>query len=124
MEAGVSAIDNKNKYLNIFRNIISNLKYLYILPIIAIFLNNITFSIGDARIAIIILIIFSIISYMLIEIKDEAYNWLCNNIKKIKNINQENVLSFVSKIVLIDKFIFFGELIMICRFILILFDIN
>lgn len=124
MEAGISAIDNKNKYLNTFRYVISNLKYLYILPIIAIIVNNLTFNIGDARIGILLLTIFSIISYMFVSIKDDSFNWLCDNIKKIKNIDKDKILNLISKVVLFDKIIFFGELIMLARFILILFDIN
>lgn len=124
IESGISAIDDKNKYLNILRKIVSNLKYLYILPIIAIFINSITFNIGDARIGIFLLTIFSIISYMLVLIKDNAYIWLCDNIKKIKDIDKNKVLYFVSKVVLFDKLIFFGESIMFCRFILILFGIK
>ena len=122
IEAGISA--SNNKYLNIFSKIINNLKYLYILPIIAILINSITFNIGDARIGLFLLTFFSIITYMLVDIKDFSYIWLCNNIKKIKNIDKDKVLNFISKIVLFDKLIFFGELIMIARFILILFQIN
>lgn len=121
MEAGISAIDdNKNKYINTFRKIISNLKYLYILPIIAIGINSITYNIGDARIGIILLIIFSIISYMLIDIKSNASLWIASNIRKIKNVDSNKIMRFINNIVLFDKLIFLGELIMIIRFVYIL----
>ena len=125
MESGISGVDNKqNKYLNLFRKIISNLKYLYVLPIISIILNSITYNLGDARIGLFIVAIFSIISYMLIDIKTNAYLWLEENIKKIKNINYDKVLNFINKIIIFDKLIFFGELIMIIRFVAILLEIN
>lgn len=123
MEAGISAIDNKkNKYINIFRKIISNLKYLYILQIIAIGINSITYNIGDARIGIILLIIFSIISYMLIDIKSNASLWIASNIRKIKNIDVSKIMKFINNIILFDKLIFLGELIMIIRFAAILMN--
>ena len=123
MEAGISAIDDKkNKYINIFRNIISNLKYLYILPIIAIGINSITYNIGDARIGIVLLAIFSIISYMLIDIKSNASLWIASNIRIIKNIDVSKIMKFINNIILFDKLIFLGELIMIIRFAAILMN--
>ena len=125
MKAGISAIDNNNnKYINIFRNIISNLKYLYILPIIAIGVNSITYNIGDARIGVVLLAIFSIISYMLIDIKSNASLWIASNIRKIKNIDVSKIMRFINNIILFDKLIFWGELIMIIRFAAILINFN
>ena len=123
MEAGISAIDNNNnKYINVFRKTINNLKYLYILPIITIGINGITYNIGDARIGIVFLAIFSIISYMLIDIKSNALLWITKSIHKIKNIDSNKIMRFINNIILFDKLIFFGELIMIIRFVAILIN--
>lgn len=121
MEAGISAIDDKhNKYINLFRKIISNLKYLYILPIVASIVNGLTFNIGDAKIAIVLLIVFSIISYILIDIKSNAALWIVQNIKKVKKIESKEIIRFINNIVLCDKLIFLGELMMIIRLVAIL----
>ena len=49
--------------------------------------------------------------------------WISDNIKKIKGISKDNslkIISFINRLILLDKFIFFGELIMIIRFVVIL----
>ena len=72
-QTGISAVhNNKNKYINFFSKIIPNLKCLYILPIISVGINSVTYNIGDARIGIAIVGISSIINYILIDIKNEA----------------------------------------------------
>lgn len=125
MEAGISAIDDRhNKSLNFFRKLISNLKCLYILPIVAIIINGVTYNIGDARIGLFLVVIFSIISYMLIDIKSNAVLWIVKNIKKVKVTSNQIIIRFLNNIVLFDKLIFLGELIMIIRFIAILLQMN
>lgn len=128
MEAGISVVDkNKNRYINIFRNIIPNLKWVYILPIISVFINNSSFNISDAKVSVVIIAIFTFIIYTFIDIKGNACYWVSNNIKRIKDIGKdssEKIISFMNKLILIDKFIFFGELIMIIRFVLIMLEIN
>lgn len=125
MEAGISANDNKhNKYLDLFRKLIGNLKCLYILSIIAIIVNSVTYNIVDARIGLFIVTIFSIISYMLINIKSNAVLWIAKNIKKIKVNDDQLIIRFLNNIVLFDKLIFLGELIMIIRFVAILLKFN
>jgi len=124
IEAGISVVDNKgNKYIDIFRKIFSNLKILYIFPIIAVFINNSSFNISDAKVSMIFILLFSVITYILIDIKSQASMWISDNIKKIKGIDKDNslkIISFINRLILLDKFIFFGELIMIIRFVVIL----
>lgn len=127
-EAGISVIDNyKNKYINILRGVFSNLKLLYIFPVIALLISNSSFNVNDAKISIIFMFIFVFISYILIDIKNETYFWVSDNLKKIKDISKDNyikIISFMNRLILLDKFIYFSELIMIIRFILILLEIN
>ena len=128
IEAGISMVDNnKNKYISLFKSIISNLKILYIFPLISILINYSTYSISDAKVSLIFVILFSIINYILIDIKSYAHLWINNNIKKVNDIGLENInkiLNFINRLMLIDKVIFSGQLIMIFRFILILLNFN
>ena len=128
IEAGISIIDDyKNKYINLFRQLVPNLKLLYIFPILSLFINHSTYNVSDARVSIIFIILFMIISYILYNIKYDACFCISNNIKKIKEISKDNhnrVIRFMNKILWLDKFIFFGEFIMILRSILILLEIN
>jgi len=127
-EAGVSVVDNKkNKYINIFRVFFNNLKLLYIFPLLALFINNSSFSVNDAKVSIFIGVVLSFISYIIIDIKSAGVYWVSNNLKKIKNINKDNrekIISFMNKLILFDKFIYFGELIMVIRLVLIMLEIK
>ena len=123
MEASISAVDDKNKSIDIFRRVVSSLKYLYLLPIIALIINSITYNIGNARIGLIFIFLFSIISFMIIDIHENAYIWLSSNIKKIKSINKDKVLKFVNNIILFDNLILFSEFLMVIRFFLIILGI-
>ena len=119
MEAGISIVDNrKNKFITFFSKIISNLKYLYIFPICAVFFNVFASSIGDAKIGLLFTGICIIISYILINIKSEGISLISNKINKI--IGKEDsisIIDFLNKIILFDKAIFIGELIMVIRFV-------
>ncbi len=123
VEAGISATDdNGNKFIDIFRKLFSNLKKAYILPLILIIVNSVTYSLGDARIVIFLIAFCSIISYMIIDIKNNAYDWLDKSISK--KLAKDKIMSFIKKIMLCDKLIFFGELIMIIRMVAIILDIG
>lgn len=122
MEAGVSV--SNSKYLDILGKVLSNLKKLYILPIIIIIVNSVTYSLGDARIAIPLVAICALASYIIIDIKNSAYIWLDKHINNKLKINKEKTLKFINKIIMIDKLIFFGELLMIIRFVAIILGIN
>lgn len=125
LEAGISAIDNnKNKYINIIRIVFSNLKILYIFPVLAFLINNLSFNVNDVKVNIILMFLFILISYIIIDIKKTAYVWIVDNIDKIKDISKDNslkILNFIDIVILFDRCIFFGEFLMICRLILILF---
>ena len=127
-EAGISVVDSKkNKYIDFFRVIFNNLKLLYIFPLIALFINNSSFSVNDAKVSIFIGIVLSFISYILIEIKNDSIDWVNNNLKKIKNINKDNrnkIISYMNRLIFFDKFIYFGELIMVIRLVLIILGSN
>lgn len=127
LETSVLASDNmKNKYIDMLRKIISNLKIVYILPIVAILINGCTYTIGDVRYAIIFIVLFTFVTYMIIDIKNQGNEWVCKNIDKINGINKEKslkIIHFINKIMLLDKFIFLGELLIIIRFIGILLEI-
>ena len=123
IEAGISASDNQNnKYLNFLKKIISNLKCLYILPLIAIIINSITYNISDAKISMIIITLLIIISYILIDIKTNAYLWLRDKLNDNNHKNQ--ILTLISNIITCDKLLFFGELLMIIRNVTILLKMN
>lgn len=128
IEAGISIVDDrKNKYIDIFRKTCNNLKILYILPIIMVFMNNITYNLNDAKVSIIFNILFSIVSYMLYDIKSNAYVLIKDNMIKIKDINNYNkdkILNYINGILWLDKLIFIGELIMILRCVFIILGIN
>ena len=128
MEAGISVIDdNKNKYINMFRKIFSNLKLLYVFPMISLFINNSSYYVSDAKVSIIFILIFLFITYILLDIKNQSCIWIDGNIKKIKNITENNrlkIVSFINKLLWCDKLILFGQLIMIVRLILIMFEIK
>ena len=127
-EAGISVVDNKkNKYIDFFRVIFNNLKLLYIFPLVALFINNSSFNVSDAKVSIFIGLLLSFVSYILIEIKSDGIYWVSNNLKKIKNVNKVNrdkVISFMNRLILFDKFIYFGELVMVIRLVLIMLEIN
>ena len=122
MEAAISAC--KSNFLEILRKVLTNLKKLYILPIVMLIVNASTYSLGDVRISIILLILCILASYMLIDIKNNAYLWLDEHIDVKLKIDKELVLKFIKQIIMCDKLIFFGELIMIIRFVAIILGIN
>ena len=126
IEAGISVVDdNHNKYIDIFRNLFSNLKILYIFPILALLINNLSFSINDAKVSIVLMFLFIFISYIVVDVKNTAHVWIIENFNKIKNINKDNslkIFKFLNIVIWLDKFIFFGEFLIICRLILILFN--
>ncbi len=124
MEAGISIVDNnKNKFITFFSKVVSNLKYLYIFPICAILFNIFASSIGDAKIGLFLLAICIFISYILINLKSEAIVKINNKLNKVLNKNDSLVIiKFLNKIILFDKFIFIGELIMVIRFVAVMLN--
>ena len=65
--------------------------------------------------------------YMFINIKNRAYNWIVMNIDRIKQINKKDqmkVINFINKMMLCDKFIFWGELVGFLKVVMILLNLK
>ena len=124
IESGISIIDSKkNKYIDLFRKVFSNLKILYIFPILALLINNVTYMISDVKVSMLFIVIFTVISYVLIDIKSNALDVISLGLEKNKDINKDNVnriITFINRILWLDKLMFFGELIIILRFVYIM----
>ena len=124
LEAGISVVDkHKNKYLNIFKIVFSNIKWLYIFPIVVSIINMMTYTVGDVKLGIILVVISTVISYMFIAILSEAFNWIVDNIKKIKVISKDNrdkVINYINNIIGLNKLMFLGELLVIIRMVAVL----
>lgn len=127
MEAGISVIDKiGNKYINIFKNIIYNLKILYIFPLITVIINYISYTKGDAKIGLIVVVISTVVVYMINNIVIEASGWVCNNINKVNNIVEDEkkmISNYFGKIVNLNKIIFWGELVSIIMLVAILIQV-
>ena len=128
IEAGISIIDNSgNKFISFMKNIFSNLKILYVLPLISLMINFSTYNISDAKTSIVFVSVFSILSYFMIDVKEQACSWLKDNISKIKELNKSNskmLINYINKLLWLDKFLFLGELTIILRCIAILLEFN
>lgn len=127
MEAGLAIVDRKkNKYIDFFRKIFDNLKILYILPILAVFINHVSFNVSDAKTSLIFMIVFTFISYILLEIKGNGCYYVQESLGKNKNINKEGcvkISKFMNSLLWADKLIFLGEFLMIVRMILLMIEI-
>lgn len=129
MEAGISIVDNNNnnKYIDIFRHIFNNLKIMYIFPILALIINNSSFNISDSKVSIILILLFTFLTYIMIQIKSEACLLVDKNLGKIKGVSKDNhnkIINFMNRLVSFDKLIFFGEIIILVRLVLILLKIG
>ncbi len=126
IEAGNSlANSDNNNYIKIFKSVLSNLKLLYIFPLIAVFINSQTFTISDAKASIIFIAIFIIINYMLISIKNHGLYLIdkkISKIKDIKDVNKKIIINFIKKINNLDKLLFLGEFLIVFRCLIILFS--
>ena len=128
LEAGISGVDKeKNKYINFFKNIFNNLKIIYLFPLIALFFNNIAYTIPDAKLCIVITIICSIFTYLYVSILTEANNWVSKNINKIKSITKENskkIINYQNSIIKLNNLTFLGELVIIIRMVAIILSLK
>lgn len=126
VEAGISIVDNnKNKYIQVLKKIFPNLKVLYIFSILSLIINYLTYTISDAKVSLIIIGMFSVISYMLIDIKSDASMWVASNVYKLKNISKKNeiiISNYINRLLLFDKLIFLGQLVMLIRCIFIMMN--
>jgi len=127
MEAGLSVVDNNNnKYINMLRVIFSNLKILYVFPLVGLFISNSSFNVSDAKLSVIFMLFFAFIFYILLEVKGCACDFVSKNIAKIKDIKSDDsvkIINFMDKLLLCDKIIYFGELLMVVRMVFLMFDI-
>jgi len=127
IEAGISIVDNnRNKYIDLFRNIFSNLKMLYVFGLFSIFINNSSFNVSDAKVSMIFMLIFILISYILLDIKSSGFNYVSNKLENIKDMSVDKVdkvISFMNKFLWCDKLIYYGEMLMVVRMVLIMFEI-
>lgn len=128
MEAGISVIDNnKNREINFFRRFFSNLKWLYVIPLVVIFIISEINTTEDGVILEFLIFISIYFMYMFINIKNKAYNWIVMNIDRIKQINKKDqmkVINFINKMMLCDKFIFWGELVGFLKVVMILLNLK
>lgn len=127
IEAGISIVDNnKNKYIDLFRNFFSNLKMLYVFGVVSIFINNSSFNVSDAKVSMIFMLIFILISYILLDIKSSGFNYVSNKLENIKETSvdkADKVIGFMNKFLWCDKLIYYGEVLMVVRMVLIMFEI-
>ena len=128
LEAGISGIDKeKNKYINFLKKIFTNLKIIYLFPLVALFFNNIAYTIPDAKLCIIITIICSAFTYIYVSILTEATNWVNDNIKKVKSITKENsqkIINYQNSIIKLNNLTFIGELVIIIRMVSIIMSLK
>lgn len=128
MEAGISVIDNnKDREINFFRRFFSNLKWLYVIPLVVIFIISQINTTDDGVILGFLIFISIYFMYMFINIKNRAYNWIVMNIDRIKQINKKDqmkVINFINKMMLCDKFIFWGELVGFLKVVMILLNLK
>lgn len=126
IEAGISIVhNNKNRFIEFTRKIIPNLKLLYILPLLAVFINSQTYNFSDAKASVVVFIIIAVINYMFIGVKGNGVLSVSNNISKVKSINVENkkrIIDYMNKLLIMDRLIFVSELIMIIRSVMIILD--
>lgn len=116
-EVGIS--NNKSKFKEIISKILNNFFIFELLGLISILLNNITYTISDAKIGIIAMLIILVIHYLYTVMYQEVYLWIEENIsKKIKNNILKNLLFRIN----IHKIINLSEFIILFRFFIILLN--
>ncbi|MBQ9854495.1 MAG: zinc metallopeptidase [Bacilli bacterium] len=116
-EVGIS--NNKSKFKEIISKILNNFLIFELLGLISILLNNITYTISDAKIGIIAMLIILVIHYLYTVMYQEVYLWIEENIsKKIKDNILKNLLFRIN----IHKIINLSEFIILFRFFIILLN--
>lgn len=126
VEAGISVIDDgKNKIINFFKIFFSNIKMVYLFSLVAIVVNIVSSTSTDAKVSLVIMTILIIFIYLYISILNDSYNWIYQNINKIKLLNKKNnlkVMQYINYIIIINKGIFLGELLIVIRMVAIILD--
>ena len=70
---------------------------------------------------------FTFITYILLDIRSQSSYFISENLEKIKDITKDNrlkIVSFIDKLLWCDKFILFGQFVMIIRLVLIMLEIR
>lgn len=120
IETGMLINDKRgNKIIDICRNVLPTLKILYVLPIIAIIINHMTYNVADSVLSLFVLLVFAVVCYIMIDFK----TWLLNYYLKKSFINRE-IINFIRYVLYCDWLFLIGEVMMIFRFIFILFNIS
>lgn len=118
IQAGISIVDDmKNIFINWCRKIIPTLRIFDLLGIIILVINYVSVTVSDARIGIILGGIIIFIYYMYVDVLNNSYNFIYDNVNKIDEIRKDSsmILEFVNKVLLINKIIFIGEIVFIIR---------
>lgn len=123
IEAGISIQDN-NKFINICSKIIPTLKLFELLGLIMLIVNMVSSTISDAKVGIIVVALFLILEYFYIDILTEGYNFCLDKIGKIKDIKNDDkkkIMKLISNRILINKMYFIAGIIMVIRFVIMIF---
>ena len=122
--SGYSLINlNKDKNIELLAKIFKSIDYLNKSPILAIIISLLVRKIGDAKIALILLIIISIYQYLINEINITSKEETTNNLKEIIKDNNYSILeSIQNSYLLLNKISFITTLILILRLVLIIIN--
>lgn len=121
IETGSFISDSKgNKFIELCRKIIPSLKILYILPIVSVFISCSTYSINDSKLSMFIILLFVILHFSIINLKKETQDLILEQKIELKN----KIMSFVKLLISLDYLILFGYILMMFRFVMIIFNIN
>lgn len=120
--SGYSLINfNKDKNIEYLSKILKSIDYLNKSPILAIIISLLVRKIGDAKLAILLLVIISIYQYLINEINITSKEETTNNLKKIIKDNSYSILeSIQNSYLLLNKISFITTLILILRLVLII----
>ena len=121
IKTGSFISDNKgNKFIELCRKIIPSLKILYILPIVSVFISCSTYSINDSKLSMFIILLFVILHFSIINLKKETQDLILEQKIELKN----KIMSFVKLLISLDYLILVGYILMMFRFVMIIFNIN
>ena len=122
--SGYSLINlNKDKNIEYLSKIFKSIDYLNKSPILAIIISLLVRKIGDAKIALILLIIISIYQYLINEINITSKEETTNNLKEIIKDNNYSLLENIqNSYLLLNKISFITTLILILRLVLIIIN--
>lgn len=120
--SGYSLINlNKDKNIEYLSKIFKSIDYLNKSPILAIIISLLVRKIGDAKIAILLLVIISIYQYLINEINITSKEETTNNLKEIIKDNNYSILENIqNSYLLLNKISFITTLILILRLVLII----